>query len=228
MSSPPPAAAAPRELHVALETPRSGWRRPREAEQRLVLSARGIVLEHAACVTPLRVPLGGLAAAAVERGGAKPSGAEGRFPILRRLGQGILPREEGIDGWLWTSLGGSGLTMLGPEDEAPNLALLMAQPLGEDVIAASFDLEVVRRVAAASPLGAPSLYGLLLRVADVAQAERAFTRLGLLRPVTDREVPPTLRRALPGDRSPDASFSAALAEAAPRPAPSVAPPPRTP
>jgi len=209
MSTPPPAAAAPRELVVPLETPRSGWRRKREAEQRLVLSARGLVIEHAACVTPLRLALGNLAAVAVERGAAKPAATEGRFPVLRRLGQGVLPREEGIEGWLWTSLGGSALTTLGPEDEAPNLALLMAQPLGEEVITASLEAEVVRRVAAASPLGAPSLYGLLLRVADATQAERAFSRLGLLRPVTDREVPPTLRRALPTDRRADPLVAAA-------------------
>jgi hypothetical protein len=223
MSTPPPVASAPRELVVALEAPRSGWRRPRrQAEPRLVLSPRGILLEHAACVTPLRVPLGAVAAVAVERGAAKPGALEGRFPILRRLGQAVLPREEGIEGWLWTSLGGSALTMLGPEDEAPNLAVLMAQPLGEDVVAAHFDAEVVQRVAAASPLGAPSLYGLLLRVADATQAERAFSRLGLLKPVTDREVPPTLRRSLPTDRRADPTIVAVPAVGAGEA--SVAPP----
>jgi hypothetical protein len=46
--------------------------------------------------------------------------ALGRFPILRRLGPDrVVPRTEGIEGWLWTSTGGTALTALGGENEAP-------------------------------------------------------------------------------------------------------------
>ena len=54
-----------------------------------------------------------------------------------------------------------------------------------------------------SPLGVPAILGILFRVADPSAAETAFRSYGLLRPLTDREVPPTMRRALPSDRSAD-------------------------
>ena len=42
------------------------------------------------------------------------SGQVGRFPVLRRLGPtAVIPRTEGIEGWLWTSTGGTALTNLG-------------------------------------------------------------------------------------------------------------------
>ncbi len=74
-----------------------------------------------------------------------------------------------------------------------------------------------------SPLGAPAIYGLLFRVADTVKAENTFRQFGLLRPVTDREVPPTLRRALPSDRPADPKL---VTGAAARSATSVAPPGR--
>jgi hypothetical protein len=36
-------------------------------------------------------------------------------------------------------------------------------------------------------------------VTDTTKAENVFRQFGLLRPLTDREVAPTLRRALPTD-----------------------------
>ena len=49
---------------------------------------------------------------------------EGRFPILRRIsGTAVVPREQGVEGWLWTSIGGSAFPTLCDEDEAPNGAL---------------------------------------------------------------------------------------------------------
>jgi hypothetical protein len=58
-------------------------------------------------------------------------------------------------------------------------------------------------------------------VADTAKAETLFRAFGLLRPLTDREVPPTLRRALPTDRAADPVLHA---HADARAATSVAPP----
>jgi hypothetical protein len=220
VSLPPPTAGAPRELVVALEA-HSGRRRRAESDARVVLSALGVRLEHPLCRVPLRLPLGSLALAAIERGATRAADARGRFPVLKRLGHGVVPVEEGLEGWLWTSTGGSALTVLAPEDQAPNLALVLAQPLGEEVIARTFHEEVVQAVAARSPLGAPSLYGLLLKAADAGEAERAFARLGLLRELTDREVPKTLRRSLPTDRSAD---PAVIARADRRAESSVAPP----
>jgi hypothetical protein len=66
------------------------------------------------------------------------------------------------------------------------------------------------------------VHGLLLRVADTTRAEGTFRQFGILRPLTDREVAPTLRRHLPTDRSPDPGVSAGDAQA--RAATSVAPP----
>ena len=61
----------------------------------------------------------------------------------------------------------------------------------------------MRALADRSPLGSPSVPGLLIAVADVGAAEDAFRRFGVLGPVTDREVPPTMRRHLPGDKPVD-------------------------
>lgn len=210
MSLPPPtsapARAGPREHVIALEASRH-WGRRRGGEDALRLSPLGVAIEHERLLrAPLRLPLSALQLGLVDPGPARPTGAVGRFPVLRRLGpHAVVPREEGIEGWLWTSTGGSGLTVLGDEEEAPNAALLFSAPLGEEAIAAAFAPEGAATLAARSPLGAPVVHGLLLRVADQLLAERSFRQYGLLRPLTDREVPPTLRRSLPGDRPADAS-----------------------
>ena len=214
-SAPPPAA---REVVVALEAARS-WRR-RGTGDVLRLSAQGMVLEHERCLrAPLRVGHGALALAAAEPGGAR---AEGRFPILRRLGPtAVVPRSDGVEGWLWTRAGGSALPLLGDESDAPNAVVLFAQPLGEDVVTPAFEPGLAAALAARSPLGVPAVYGLLLRVADVAGAAEAFRRCGLDGPVTDREVPPMLRRHLPADRPADPRLPVLDAQRAAR---SVAPP----
>src|SRR5689334_4186375 len=183
MSVPPPAAAAPgsgaRERVLILE----GRRRRRAADDVLRLSALGAVLQHErALIAPLKLPLGTLQLGLVERGAAKAGGAEGRFPVLKRLSaRAVIPRQEGLEGWLWTSTGGSALTMLGPHDEAPNAALLFTKPLGAEVIAASFAPALVDEIAAGSPLGSPAVYGLLFRVADPMAAEATFKQFSLLR-----------------------------------------------
>jgi hypothetical protein len=223
MSVPPPAGAAAgtgaRERVLILE----GRPRRRGDADVLRLSALGAVLEHhRALAAPLKLPLGTLQLGLVERGAARPAGEEGRFPVLKRLSaRAVVPREEGVEGWLWTSTGGSALTMLAGPDEAPNAALLFTKPLGEDVVAGSFAPALVEEIAARSPLGTPAVYGLLFRVAEPSLAEATFRQFSLLRPLTDREVPPTLRRSLPTDRSPDVRVRVEAADSA---AGSFAPP----
>jgi hypothetical protein len=224
MSVPPPSSAppgaGPREFVLALEASRSrGRRKGRDAVLRL--GAMGASIEHEALREPLRLPLGTLQLGLVDPGPARPAGTHGRFPILKRLSAtAVVPREQGVEGWLWTSLGGSALTVLGDEEDAPNAALLFTKPLGEDAVAC-FEPEAAAEIAARSPLGAPAVYGLLFRVTDSLQAENTFRSFGLLRALTDREVPPTLRRSLPTDRAADPTLDGG--EDA-RAATSVAPP----
>jgi hypothetical protein len=216
MSLPPPSSGQPREHVLELEG-------PRRRRGMLRLSAMGAILSFDGDLrTDLRIPLGTLQIGQVDRGSARGGGMTGRFPILKRLSAtSVVPREEGVEGWLWTSLGGSALTVLGDAEDAPNAALLFTKPLGDDAVAC-FEPEAAQEIAARSPLGAPAVYGLLFRVTDTAKAETVFRQFGLLRPLTDREVPPTLRRALPTDRPADAVIRGGGDEA--RASTSVAPP----
>jgi hypothetical protein len=153
---------------------------------------------------PLRLPLGVLHLGLVERGSARPGGGVGRFPVLRRLSAtAVIPREEGVEGWLWTTAGGSALTMLGDPEDAPNAALLFTKPLGPEQLEPCMQPDALAAIVARSPLGVPAVPGFLFRVEDPGKAEVAFRSYNLLRPLTDREVPPTTRRSLPTDRSPD-------------------------
>jgi hypothetical protein len=207
MSLPPPSSSPPgsasREHVIGLEPSRS-WGRRRGGEGSIKLSPLGAMIQHTGLLRdPLRVPLGMLGLGLVEPGPAKAGEHAGRFPVLKRLSAtAVVPRQEGIEGWLWTSSGGSRLTMLGHEDDAPNAALLFTKPLGTEAMDA-FVPEVAEEIAGRSPLGAPAVYGLLFRVTDHLRAEQVFRQYALLRPLTDREVPPTLRRSLPTDRSAD-------------------------
>jgi hypothetical protein len=150
------------------------------------------------------MPLGALAVACTETGPARPMTGEGRFPILKRISSNaIVPREEGVEGWLWTEAGGSAFPLLCDEDQAPNVAILFAHPLGEDTIMRRFTPDFAEALAARSALGSPAVYGLLMRVKDLVGTERVFTKFGVAKPLTDREVGPTLRRALPTDRAAD-------------------------
>jgi hypothetical protein len=188
---------------IRLETSRS-WRRRRAGEDAVRLSSLGAVIEHDRMLRePLRLPLGTLQLGLVDPGPARVSGQAGRLPVLRRLSAtAVVPRQEGIEGWLWTTLGGSALTILGDEDDAPNAAILFTKPLSEDAIAA-FEPGVAEEIAQRSPLGTPVVSGLLFRAAEPSAAETVFRQYGLLKPLTDREVPPTMRRSLPTDRSAD-------------------------
>src|SRR3954467_5543606 len=117
---PPPSAGAGRSVTVAFESGR------RMAPDALRLSPNGATLEVDSILNePLKLTLGQLHLAQVDRGPAKVRGQAGRFPVLKRLSAPpVPPREEGIEGWLWTSVAGSALTNVGPDDEAPTGALL--------------------------------------------------------------------------------------------------------
>src|SRR5918992_1136775 len=164
MSLPPPSSTQ-REYVLELEG-------PRRRRGQLRLSAMGATISFERTLnTDLRLPLGTLQLGLVDRGGARSGGMTGRFPILKRLSAtAVIPREQGIEGWLWTSVGGPALTVLGDVEDAPNAALLFTKPLGEDAVAC-FQPEAAEEIAAGSPLGAPAVYGLLFRVADTLRAE---------------------------------------------------------
>jgi hypothetical protein len=209
MSVPPPSSSfAPpgaggstlREFVIPLE-PESAWKRRGSGTDVLRVSALGATLEHERMLRePLKLALGMLQIGLVEIGSAD---AKSRFAILRRLSAtAIVPREHGVEGWLWTRAGGSAMTIIGDPEKAPNAALLFTKPLADDHLRA-FAPEALEEIAARSPLGSPAVHGLLLRVADTNRAEATFRQFGILRPLTDREVAPTLRRSLPTDRSPD-------------------------
>jgi hypothetical protein len=227
-SAPPPSVAPPRvavlvEQRLEIEGSRS-WKR-RRAVNFLKLSPLGIELHHARVLrAPLVMPLGAVAVAAANRDHSEPRtvAAEGRFAILRRLNANtVLPESEGIDGWLWTSTGGSAFPSLCEGDEAPNAALVFSQPLGEDVVARRFAPDFVNALATRSAHGVPAVYGLLLRLTDVPFAQTTFRKFGIANPLTDREIPPTLRRSLPTDKAADPSVTGSTHA---RAAGSVAPP----
>jgi len=223
MSLPPPSSSTGlRDYVIELEAAKS-WGRRKGGADVLRLSAMGASISHErALQAPLRLPLGTLQLGLVDPGPARPGGLTGRFPILKRLSAtAVIPREQGIEGWLWTSLAGSALTVLGDPEDAPNAALLFTKPLGDDAVDC-FVPEMAEEIAARSPLGAPAIYGLLFRLTDASKAETVFRQFGLLRSLTDREVPPTLRRSLPTDRPADPKLHAGGQDV--RASTSVAPP----
>jgi len=202
-SAPPPAPPGAGRDHLLAFEPR-GWGR-RRTEDFLRITPNGATFVHDELLrAPLRLPLGMLQLGLVERGSARPGPSAGRFPVLRRLtATAVIPREEGVEGWLWTGAGGSALTTLGDPEDAPNAALLFTKPLGAEQLEPCLAPETMAAIVARSPLGVPAVPGFLFRVAEPGKAEAAFRAYNLLRPLTDREVAPTLRRSLPTDRSPD-------------------------
>lgn len=169
----------------------------------LSLSPAEIVIEHASYLkAPLRFAPGAVSLATVDHGPAQVArdARAGRFPILHKLASGtVIPREEGIEGWLWTSREGSVLYSL-TGDDAPNLAFLFVPPLGGYAVIEAFEPAALEELAKRSPLGEPALFGLLLRVAAVEAVRPHLERLQLLGTITDREIPPTQRRHLPDDK----------------------------
>jgi hypothetical protein len=211
---PPPGGGAGRNLTIAFESGR------RLSPDALRLSPAGATLEIDGLLRePLRLTLGQLHIGIVDRGPGKVKGQQGRFAILKRLSAtAVLPREEGLEGWLWTSTGGSAYTLVG--DEAPTGAILFTKPLTSEQLKPAMEPAALEALAARSPLGEPTIPGFLFRVKEPANAETAFRAYGLLRPLTDREVPPTMRRSLPTDRPADPT----IGTRAGTPRSSVAPP----
>jgi hypothetical protein len=113
------------------------------------------------------------------------------------------------------------MVSVGDEEDAPNAALLFTKPLGAETVTRVFRPDVYDELAERSPLGAPAVLGFVFRVAETIKTENVFRQFGLLKPLTDREVPPTLRRSLPTDRSADHTFKV---DDSARAATSVAPP----
>ncbi len=215
-SAPPPSGAgAGRTLTIAFDSGR------KLAPDALRLSPAGATLEVDGFLRlPLRLTLGQLHIGLVDRGSAKPRGEAGRFAILRRLSAtAVIPQEHGIEGWLWTSTGGTALTVLGDPDAAPDGALLFTKPLGPEQLEPVMEPAALEALVARSPLGVPTVPGVLFRCAATTAAEAAFRQYGLLRALTDREVPPTMRRSLPSDRPADP-----IATRSEGPTGSVAPP----
>jgi hypothetical protein len=168
---------------------------------------------------PLKLTLGQLHLGNIDRGPGKVRGSGGRFPVLKRLSATtVVPREQGIEGWLWTSTGGSAFTLIG--DEAPTGALLFTTPLTSEQLKPVMHPAELEALAARSPLGEPAVHGFLFRAKEPTSAETAFRSYGLLRPLTDREVPPTMRRSLPTDRPADPAIGTPAA----KPQSSVGPP----
>ena len=223
LAASPAADAAPRELRVRLEEARGWGRRSAAPAGVLRFSPDGLVIEHGrALARPLELPLAALALATVDAGPARAGDDAGRLPVLRRLSRtAVVPREDGIEGWLWTSRGGSALASLAGDD-APNGALLFTKPLAGEVVTRHFAPDWVAALAARSPLGDPVVLGLLLRLADTTGAREVFGRYGIALPLTDREVPPALRRSLPSDVPADPRLRGSGED--PRAATSVAPP----
>ena len=227
-SAPPPPVGPPgtgtsqrHEQLLELEASKS-WKRKRTVDF-LKFSPLGLEIHHGGVLlAPLTMPLGAIALACTETGAPRPMSGEGRFPILKRISSSaIVPREEGVEGWLWTEAGGSAFPLLCDEDQAPNVAILFAHPLGEETISRRFTPEFAEALAARSALGSPAVYGLLMRVKDLLPTQRAFTKFGVAKPLTDREVGPMLRRALPTDRAADPMVRISDSSRAAR---SVAPP----
>jgi hypothetical protein len=204
-SAPPPAPPGAGRDHTLAFEPRGVIRR--HADEHLRITPNGATFVHEMFHTPLRLPLGMLHLGLVERGSPRPGRGTGRFPVLRRVSPtAVIPREEGVEGWLWTTEGGSALTTLGDPEDAPNAALLFTKPLGPEQLEPCLQPDALAAIVARSPLGVPSVPGLLFRVGEPGKAEIAFRAYNLLRPLSDREVPPTLRRSLPTDRPADPSL----------------------
>lgn len=212
-SAPPPseeAAPLKRVITLTLDQPegRGAWRKRRgaAADRFIRLAGSEITFEHPSALrSALTVPAGLVAIASVDRGRSDGGGLEGRFAILRRMSAtAVLPQSDGVEGWLWTSSSGSALPMLG--DGTPNLALVFIKPLEEDLVEGVFQPEFLAALAQHSPLGVPTIFGLLARVTDPMAAEGPFELLGATGPLTDREVAPAQRRHLPSDVAANPTF----------------------
>jgi hypothetical protein len=214
-SAPPPGGPPPsggaRELVFELAAP-GGLKRLMggRGRNRVTMTPDEIVVEHGESLRgPLRFAPGAVALATVDPGRADlaKGAAVGRFPVLHRLGPSqVVPRELGIRGWLWTSTDGSAFTCLG--HDAPNVAFLFSPPLSGPVVEQAFQPAELEELAKRAPLGEPAVFALLLRAEHSDRVREALERYGLLKPLTDREVPPVQRRHLPDDKEANPSIAA--------------------
>ena len=202
VSAPPPPSTT---ISVGLSKGAGGVKRllggAPKGEHRLTLTPQEIVVEHGMLEAPLRFAPGSVTVATVDPGPANlgKDSARGRFPILHRLTKDrVVPREEGIEGWLWTTLEGSAFTVL--TDEAPSVAFILSPPVAAERLELAFPPAMLEEIAKRSPLGQPALFGLLLRTEETTQLERGFERYGFRTELSDREVPPVQRRHLPDDK----------------------------
>lgn len=172
-----------------------------KGEHALTLTPEEVVVRHGSLLAPLRFAPGSVAVATTDAGPGQigKDVGRGRFPVLHRMAVNrVVPREEGIEGWLWTSTGDSAFLTLG--DEAPNVAFVFSPPLAAERLEGVLPPDKMEEVAKRSPLGQPALFGLLVRADDVSDLEQGFQRYGFRTELTDREVPPTQRRHLPDDK----------------------------
>ena len=131
---------------IELESSKA-WKRKKSVDY-LKLSPLGLELHHGGVlVTPLTMPLGAIALACTETGPARPMAGEGRFPVLEAASapapscRAIRASRAGCG----PRAGGSAFPLLCDEDQAPNVAILFAHPLGEDMITRRFLTRVRRR-----------------------------------------------------------------------------------
>jgi hypothetical protein len=172
-----------------------------KGEHQLTLTPTEIIVEHGMLDAPLRFAPGSVAVASIDHGPpnlGRDTG-RGRFPVLHRLAANrVVPREEGIEGWVWTNVEGSVFPVL--TDEAPNVAFVFSPPIAAERLEGVFTASLLAEIAKRSPLGQPALFGLLLRCEEHMELGRGFDRYGFRSEITDREIPPTQRRHLPGDK----------------------------
>jgi hypothetical protein len=219
-AAPPPAGGSPpggggaQPVVIDLGAPSSGVKRlmgGRKDEGRVSFTPQEIAVEHGAALqAPLRFAPGSVIAASVDPGAATvgKDRPRGRFPILHRLAPDrVIPREAGIEGWVWTSTDGSAFTVLG--DAAPNLAFVFSPPLSGEQVESAFTPDDLADLAKRSPLGQPAVFGLLVHVTKPDVAQATLERYQLLRPITDRDVPPTQRRHLADDQPANPTVAAA-------------------
>lgn len=215
VSLPPPPPPSSATVTVPLSRGGSGGMKrllggaPRGPHQ-LTLTPAEVVVEHGMLDAPLRFAPGSVAVATVDHGPANlpRDPGRGRFPVLHRLAPNrVIPRESGIEGWLWTNAEGSAFTVL--TDEAPNVAFIFSPPVAAERLEGAFRADALAEIGKRSPLGQPALFGLLLRTDAPDELDRAFDRYGFRRELTDREVPPTQRRHLPDDKPANPAIASA-------------------
>jgi hypothetical protein len=210
VSAPPPPNTT---VSVPLSTGAGGVKRllggGQRGEHKLTLTPNELIVEHGTLLAPLRFAPGTVVVANIDHGPANlgKDTPRGRFPVLHRLtATSVVPRGEGIDGWLWTTIESSVFLVLG--EEAPNVAFVFSPPVAAERLEGVLPPEELAEVAKRSPLGQPALFGLLLRTDDHMALEHGFSRYGFRRELTDREVPPTQRRHLPDDKPANPSIGA--------------------